>query len=1185
MTEMITVDGNEAAARIAYKVNEVIAIYPITPSSPMAEEADIWAAQEKKNLWGSIPLIMEMQSEAGAAGALHGSLQRGALTTTFTASQGLLLMIPNMFKIAGELNATVFHVAARTIATHALSIFGDHSDVMAARSTGFAFLSSGSVQEAHDFALISQVATLRSRIPFVHFFDGFRTSHELSKIESLSDETIRAMIDDKFVRQVRERALSPERPFIRGTSQNPDIFFQAREASNPFYEACPGIVKDTMHNFANLTGRRYGLFEYYGAPDAERIVVLMGSGIMAVEETIDYLMGKGEKVGFVKVRLYRPFSVDDFLSVIPGTVRNIAVLDRTKEPGSTGEPLYNDVISALFQGQKKGTALFSSIPKVIGGRYGLSSKEFTPAMIKAIFDELSKNDPKGNFTIGINDNLTGLSLQYDPEFSIEPSNQLRAVFYGAGSDGTVGANKNSIKIIGEGTSLFAQGYFVYDSMKSGSVTVSHLRFGPDPIRSIYKILKSNFIAVHQFGFLERVNVMETVQEGATFLLNSQYPPERVWDNIPKSIQEIIIEKKLRVHVINANDIAKELRLGGRINTVMQSCFFMLTSLMPLEYAIDKVKESIRKTYGKLGESVVNQNMLAVERARISLHEITVPPHASSQFNVRPPVPLDAPEFVKTRTAMMISGRGDELPVSAFNPDGTFPSGTIKYMKRNITLEMPVWDPQVCIQCGRCSFMCPHAVIRAKLFDLSQIHDVPPLFKSIPARLPSHKELTFSIAVSPEDCTGCGVCQEVCPAKNKKEPKLKAITMMYQPPSREQDIKNWDYFLSIPDYDRTKLNLSAISDDQFLTPLFEFSGACAGCGETPYLTLLSRLFGDRAVIANATGCSSIYGGNQPATPWTVNQEGRGPAWSNSLFEDNAEFGLGFRLAIDKQIEYAHELLRSLSSELGINVIDALIGANQISEQDLKDQRNRVIALVDELKKIDRPEAVALIAISDVLAQKSVWCVGGDGWAYDIGFGGLDHVLSLGKKVNILVLDTEVYSNTGGQMSKATPVGAVAKFAARGKRTSKKDLAMMAMTYGSVYIARIAMGADNNQAIKAFREAESFHGTSLIIAYSQCIGHGYDLTYGMEQQKKAVQSGYWPLLRYNPDLLIEGKNPLQIDSAPPSISLDKYIYNETRYTMLLHSKPQEAHELYKKAVNDVAMRWNWYQHWAQMNVERS
>jgi pyruvate-ferredoxin/flavodoxin oxidoreductase len=1185
MAEMITVDGNEAAARIAYKVNEVIAIYPITPSSPMAEEADIWAAQEKKNLWGSIPLIMEMQSEAGAAGAVHGSLQRGALTTTFTASQGLLLMIPNMFKIAGELNATVFHVAARTIATHALSIFGDHSDVMAARSTGFAFLSSGSVQEAHDFALISQAATLRSRVPFLHFFDGFRTSHELSKIESLSDETIRSMLDDHLVRQVRDRALSPERPFIRGTSQNPDIFFQAREASNPFYEACPGILKDTMHKFANLTGRHYGLFEYYGAPDAERMVVLMGSGVMAVEETIDYLINRGEKVGFVKVRLYRPFSVDDFLSVIPETVRTIAVLDRTKEPGSTGEPLYNDVVSALYQGLKKGTASFSSMPDVIGGRYGLSSKEFTPAMVKAVFDEISKKDHTSKFTIGINDDLTGLSLPYDPDFSIEPSNQLRAVFYGAGSDGTVGANKNSIKIIGEGTSLYAQGYFVYDSMKSGSVTVSHLRFGPDQIRSTYKILKSNFIAVHQFGFLERVNVMETVQDGAVFLLNSQYSPERVWENMPKSIQEKIIEKKLRVHIINANDIAKELRLGGRINTVMQSCFFMLTSLMPVEYAIDKIKESIRKTYGKLGDSVVNQNLQAVDRARISLHEIIVPPQVSSQFDVRSPVPLDAPEFVKTRTAMMISGRGDELPVSTFDPDGTFPSGTIKYMKRNITLEMPVWDPEVCIQCGRCSTMCPHAVIRAKLFNPSEIPNLPPTIKSIPARLPSHKGLAFAIAVSPEDCTGCGVCQEVCPAKNKKEPKLKAITMVHKPPSREQEIKNWDYFLSIPDYDRTKLNLSAVSDDQFLTPLFEFSGACAGCGETPYLTLLSRLFGDRAVIANATGCSSIYGGNQPATPWTVNQEGRGPAWSNSLFEDNAEFGLGFRLAIDKQIEYAHELLRSLSSELGSNVVDSIIGSNQKSEQDLKDQRNRVTILIDELKKIDKPESAALLAISDVLVQKSVWCVGGDGWAYDIGFGGLDHVLSLGKKVNILVLDTEVYSNTGGQMSKSTPVGAVAKFAARGKRTSKKDLAMMAMTYGSVYVARIAMGADNNQTIKAFREAESFHGTSLIIAYSQCIGHGYDLKFGMEQQKKAVQSGYWPLLRYNPDLLIEGKNPLQIDSAPPSISLDKYIYNETRYTMLLHSKPQEAHELYKKAVEDVAMRWKLYQHWAQMNVERS
>jgi pyruvate-ferredoxin/flavodoxin oxidoreductase len=1184
MNEMITVDGNEAAARVAYKVNEVIAIYPITPSSTMAEDADIWAAQEKKNLWGTIPLIVEMQSEAGASGAVHGSLQRGALTTTFTASQGLLLMIPNMYKIAGELNSTVFHVAARTIATHALSIFGDHSDVMATRSTGFALLSAASVQEAHDFALISQAASLRSRVPFIHFFDGFRTSHELSKIESLSNETIRSMIDDNLVQKIRERALSPDRPFIRGTSQNPDIFFQASEASNSFYNACPGIVKDSMHQFEKLTGRHYGLFEYYGAPDADRIIVLMGSGIMAVEETIDYLRENGKKVGFIKVRLYRPFSVVDFLGVIPETVRNIAVLDRTKEPGSTGEPLYNDVVSALFQGLKKGIFSNRSIPGVTGGRYGLSSKEFTPSMIKAVFDELSKPDPRSNFTIGINDDLTFTSLPYDPDFSIEPTNRLRAVFYGSGADGTVSANKNSIKIVGEETSMHVQGYFVYDSMKSGSVTVSHLRFGPDPIRSTYRIFKSNFIAVHQFGFLERVNIMETVEEKAMFLLNSKYPPEQVWDDIPESIQDTINKKQLRLYTINANGIASESGLGGRINTVMQSCFFMLTSLMPLEHAIDKIKDAIRNTYGRRGDVIVNKNIQAVEAARSSLFEIAIPREATSQFDIRPPVPSDAPEFVKTRTAMMIAGRGDELPVSVFHPDGTFPSGTIKYMKRNITQDMPVWDPQVCIQCGRCSLMCPHAVIRAKLFDPSGINDSPPAFKSAPARMPAHKGLAFTIAVSPEDCTGCGVCQEVCPAKNKKDPKLKAVTMVFNPPSREQEIKNWNYFLAIPDYNRTNLNLSTANDVQYLTPLFEFSGACAGCGETPYLTLLSRLFGDRAIIANATGCSSIYGGNQPATPWTVNQEGKGPAWSNSLFEDNAEFGLGFRLAIDKQIEYAHELLYGLRSELGTNIVDELIGANQTSEQDLKEQRTRVVSLVKKLKQIEKPEAAALTAISDVLVKKSVWCIGGDGWAYDIGFGGLDHVISLGKKVNILVLDTEVYSNTGGQMSKATPVGAVAKFAALGKRTSKKDLAMIAMTYGSVYVAKIALGADNSQAIKAFREAESFHGTSLIIAYSQCIGHGYDLVYGMEQQKKAVQSGYWPLMRYNPDLLAEGKNPLQIDSATPSISLDKYIYNETRYTMLLHSNPQEAHELYKKAVDDVAMRWKWYQHWAQMNVER-
>ena len=1185
MSEMITVDGNEAAARIAYKVNEVIAIYPITPSSPMAEEADIWAAQEKKNIWGSIPLIVEMQSEAGASGVVHGSLQRGALTTTFTASQGLLLMIPNMYKIAGELNATVFHVAARTVATHALSIFCDHSDIMAARSTGFAFLSSSSVQEAHDFALISQAATLRSRVPFIHFFDGFRTSHELSKIHSLSDETIISMIDGHLVQQFRHRALSPDRPFIRGTSQNPDIFFQAREAANPFYDACPVVVKDTMLHFAQLTGRQYGLFDYYGAPDAERVIVLMGSGITAAEEAVDYLNSKGESVGLVKVRLFRPFSIDDFLNVLPGKVRAIAVLDRTKEPGSTGEPLYTDVVSSIYQGLKKGKCRFESFPRVISGRYGLSSKEFTPAMVTAIFEELSKQDPKPVFTIGIDDDITRMSLPYKHDFSIEPSNQLRAVFYGAGSDGTVGANKNTIKIIGKNTSLYAQGYFIYDSMKSGSITVSHLRFGPEPIRSSYRINKSNFIAVHQFGFLERVNVLETVQNGATLLLNCQFQSEQVWENIPRSIQKKIIENNLHVYVINAKAIAEELGLGGRINTIMQTCFFMLTSLMPFDFAVDKIKDSIRSTYGRRGESVVTINLQAVERAQGKLHKLNIPQEATSKIDVRPPVPSDAPEFVKTRTALMIAGRGDDLPVSAFDPDGTFPSGTIQYMKRSITLKMPVWDPQVCIQCGRCSLMCPHSVIRAKLFNLSEIKNVPEGFKTVPARLPSHKGLTYTIAVSPEDCTGCSVCEEVCPARNKLEPKLKAITMKYDPPGRNQDIKNWSYFLSIPDYDRTELNTSAVSDIQFLTPLFEFSGACAGCGETPYLTLLSRLFGDRAIIANATGCSSIYGGNQPATPWTINQEGKGPAWSNSLFEDNAEFGLGFRLAIDKQIEYAHELLYMLASEIGVELVKSIIEADQNGEQGIRDQRNRVKELADKLNVIDRPEAVSLSAISDVLVRKSVWCVGGDGWAYDIGFGGLDHVISLGKKVNILVLDTEVYSNTGGQMSKSTPVGAVAKFAARGKRTSKKDLAMMAMTYGSVYVAKVAIGADNNQTIKAFREAEEFHGTSLIIAYSQCIGHGYDLAIGMEQQKKAVKSGHWPLLRFNPDLLHQGKNPLQIDSASPSITLDKYIYNETRYTMLQHSDSQSAQDLYNKAVENVERRFKWLDYWAKMNVERS
>lgn len=1184
MNESITVDGNEAAAIVAYKTNEVIAIYPITPASPMGEESDIWSALEKKNIWGSVPLVIEMQSEAGAAGAVHGALQRGALTTTFTASQGLLLMIPNMYKIAGELNSTVFHIASRAIATHALSIFGDHSDVMAARSTGFAFLASSSVQEAHDFALISQAATLQSRVPFLHFFDGFRTSHELSKIKVLPDDIIRAMIDDHLVRQVRERALSPDHPFIRGTSQNPDIFFQAREAANPFYNDCPGIVKETMSQFARFTGRHYRLFDYYGAPDAERILVLMGSGCLAVEETIDDLMKKGDKVGLIKVRLYRPFSVEDFVELLPGTVRSIAVLDRTKEPGSTGEPLYNDVVAAMFQGVRKGTARFDKIPEVIGGRYGLSQKEFTPSMIIAIYNELSKNNPREKFTIGIEDDVTGLSLKYQTEISIEPSDQFRAVFYGTGADGTVGANKNSIKIIGDDTSLYVQGYFIYDSMKSGSVTVSHLRFGKDPIRSTYRIQKSDFIAVHQFGLLKKLNVMETAHDGTLLLLNSQYTDSEVWNYLPGNIQEIIISKNMKVFVINADAIAKECGLGSRINTIMQTCFFILTPLIPLESAKENIKKMIRSTYGKRGEIIVDSNIRAVEQAGIHLHEVNIPKDATSTIKMRDPVPPDAPEQVKYQTAKMIAGKGDDLPVSAFNPDGTFPSGTIKYMKRDITQIVPVWDPQVCIQCGRCSLMCPHAVIRAKLFDPSLVQ-VSSTLPHVPSRFLSHKGKNFTIAVSPLDCTGCGVCQEVCPARNKREPKLKAVTMENNPAVREQQILNWNDFLAIPDYDRTLLDVSSVGDIQYLTPLFEFSGACAGCGETPYLTLLSRLFGDRAIIANATGCSSIYGGNEPATPWTVNQSGKGPAWSNSLFEDNAEFGLGFRLAIDKEIEYAHELLRSLRSEIGSDIVNELINARQDTEQLLLDQRSRVSELVGRLNKFDKKEAVALKAISDVLVKKSVWCVGGDGWAYDIGFGGLDHVLSLGKKVNILVLDTEIYSNTGGQMSKATPPGAVAKFAARGKRTSRKDLVMMAMTYGSVYVARVAMGADNNHTVKAFREAEAFSGTSLIIAYSQCIGHGYDLKVGMEQQKKAVRCGYWPLMRYNPDLLNSGQNPLQIDSAPPSLSLEEYIYNETRYTMLLHSNPEEARELYKKAATDVGIRWKWYKHWAEMAYERS
>ena len=1181
----VTIDGNTAAAHTAYHLNEVVTIYPITPSSAMGELADLWAAERKPNIWGTVPQITEMQSEGGASGAVHGALQRGALTTTFTASQGLLLMIPNMFKIAGELTSTVFNVAARSVACHALSIFGDHSDVMATRGTGFALLASNSVQEAMDFPLIAQAATLESRVPFLHFFDGFRTSHEESKVELLTTEDMRSLINDDLVRAHRKRALSPDRPFIRGTAQNPDVFFQARETVNSYYLTCPDMVQKVMDKFEKVVGRRYELFQYFGAEDAERIIVLMGSGAETTEETVEYLMKQGEKVGLIKVRLYRPFSVKHFINSLPVTVKIISTLDRTKEPGSIGEPLYTDIVTAIQEGVSMGVSHFKDTPKIIGGRYGLSSKEFTPAMIKGLFDEMKKDIPKNHFTIGINDDLTHTSISYNPDFSIEPTDRTRAVFYGLGSDGTVGANKNSIKIIGEETDNYAQGYFVYDSRKAGSLTISHLRFGPTPIHSTYLVNRANFVACHQFSFLERYDVLKTAQPGAVFLLNSPYSAEEVWDHLPYSIQQTIIEKKLRLFVIDAFKIAKEVGLGGRINTIMQVCFFSLSNIIPIKQATKAIKNFIEKTYGQKGEKIVNTNFAGVDNALANLHEVKVPDKATRKLSERSSIPVEAPEFVKKVTAKIIAGQGDDLPVSVFSPDGTFPSGTTQWEKRNIAQEIPTWDPNTCIQCGKCVMVCPHAVIRAKVYVPKLLSSAPNSFKSVDPKNSQFKGMKFTLQVSPEDCTGCGLCVENCPAKNKTNPNLKAINMVTQPPIREQEVKNWEFFLEIPEVDRRELKLNAVRNIQYLQPLFEFSGSCAGCGETPYVKLLSQLFGDRALIANATGCSSIYGGNLPTTPWTFNKEGRGPAWSNSLFEDNAEFGFGMRLALDKQVEYAFELVDRLSSEIGDDLVREIKNADQSTERGLQEQRDRVKVLEKKLKKIEKVEAEDLLSLIDVLAKKSVWIVGGDGWAYDIGYGGLDHVIAQRRKVNILVLDSETYSNTGGQMSKATPLGAIAKFAAGGKRTYKKDLAMMAISYGDVYVARVAMGANDAQVIKAFQEAEAFNGPSLIIAYSHCISHDYNLVHGLEQQKLAVQSGYWPLLRYNPDLTKEGKNPFQLDSKAPSIPLEEYVYNENRYKMLTRTNPEVAKKLLKQAQEEVLRRWKMCEYLAALTFEKN
>ncbi len=1184
--QKVTLDGNEAVARVAYKLNEVIAIYPITPSSAMGEWADQWAAEGKPNLWGTTPSVVEMQSEGGAAGAVHGALQTGSLATTFTASQGLLLMIPNMFKIAGELTAAVFHVTARSIAAHALSIYGDHSDVMTVRSTGWGMLASNSVQEAHDFALIAQAAALEARVPFVHFFDGFRTSHEVMKIEALTDEDLQAMIDESLVQAHRARGLSPEHPAMRGSAQNPDVFFQGREAVNPYYKVCPAIAQNAMDRFAELTGRQYHLFDYVGAPDAERVIVLMGSGAEAVEETVEYLRAAspGEKVGVIKVRLYRPFAVEQFIQVVPPTVKAVAVLDRTKEPGSAGEPLYQDVVTAFAEALSNGA--FSHLPRLIGGRYGLSSKEFTPAMVKAVFDELKKKQPKNHFTVGIVDDVMQTSLDCDRAFNIESQDTTRALFYGLGSDGTVGANKNSIKIIGEDTDNYAQGYFVYDSKKSGSVTVSHLRFGPRPIRATYLVSSANFVACHQFSFLERVDMLQAAEPGAVFLLNSPYGPDTVWEHLPRPVQKQILDKRLRFFVIDAYKVARETGMGGRLNTIMQTCFFAVSGVLPKDEAIAAIKHTIEKTYGKRGEAVVKKNFDAVDQTLAHLAEVnlagrTVSPTAPA---LRPPVAAEAPAFVQAVTAKIIAGQGDALPVSAMPVDGTFPTGTAQWEKRNLALEIPVWDPAVCIQCGKCVLVCPHAVIREKVYDPAQLAGAPETFKSAPARWKEFSTQSYTLQVSPEDCTGCALCVEVCPAKNKSETRLKAINMAPQPPLREAERANWQFFLGLPEIDRQMINPNSVKDSQLLQPLFEFSGACAGCGETPYLKLLSQLFGDRALIANATGCSSIYGGNLPTTPWAQNKEGCGPAWSNSLFEDNAEFGLGFRLTLDKQGEYARELLRRLENEIGGELTAALLTADQSTGAGIAAQRQRVKELKSRLenKKLEI-EATSnlqspisnLLSLADVLVKRSVWIVGGDGWAYDIGYGGLDHVLASGRNVNLLVLDTEVYSNTGGQASKSTPRAAVAKFAAAGKGLPKKDLGMLAMAYGNVYVARVAMGANDAQTIKAFLEAEAYNGPSLIIAYSHCLMHGYDLRYGLEQQKKAVQTGYWPLYRYNPAIGGNGHNPFTLDSKAPSLTLDKYVYNETRYSMLMQINEAEAERLLKLAQEDVNRRWKQYE----------
>jgi pyruvate-ferredoxin/flavodoxin oxidoreductase len=1179
--EILTIDGNEAAARVAYKLSEVIAIYPITPSSTMGEWSDEWAAKGGKNLWGTVPSVIEMQSEAGAAGTVHGALQSGALSTTFTSSQGFLLMIPNMFKIAGELTATVFHVAARAIATHALSIFGDHSDVMAARSTGWAMLSSCSVQEVMDLALIAQASTLEARVPFVHFFDGFRTSHEVSKVEGLSDEDLRAMIDDRLVREHRARALSPSHPVLRGSAQNPDVFFQSREAANPYYAAVPGIVERAMKKFALVTGRKYELFQYVGAPDAERVIIIMGSGAETVQETVEHLNAAGEKVGVLKVRLYRPFSVEHFVKALPKSVTSIAVLDRSKEPGATGEALYMDVVTSLSEAFGSPLPPLKSFPRIIGGRYGLASREFTPAMVKAVFDQLNRAVPKNHFTVGINDDVSMTSLDYDESFTTEAADVVRALFYGLGSDGTVGANKNSIKIIGENTDSYVQGYFEYDSKKSGASTISHLRFGKRPIHSTYLIDKASFIAFHQWPLLERFDALEHAQQGATLLLNSIYGPADVWDKLPRHLQMDIIAKQIKLYVIDAYDVAAKTGMGGLINTIMQTCFFAISGVMPREDAIAAIKHYIKKTYSHKGDAIVQQNFKAVDETLAHLHEVGVPALATSTFENPPTVSDRAPAFVRSVTSWIMAGKGNQLPVSALPVDGTFPVGTSEWEKRNLALEIPVWESDICIQCNKCVMVCPHACIRAKVYDGTPLEYAPDTFKSVNYKGVEFKNMQYSLQVGPEDCTGCTLCVEVCPVESKTQKGLKALNMRPQPPLRNAERANYEFFLSLRDPDRTKVRIDTVKGSQLLQPLFEYSGACSGCGETPYIKLMSQLFGDHAMIANATGCSSIFGGNLPTAPWTINAEGNGPAWSNSLFEDNAEFGLGMRVTLDKHFEMAKELVEKMKSEIGDELAGELLHADQSNEKGINEQRDRVKALKKKLRQLMTPDALNLISLADELVKRSVWIVGGDGWAYDIGYGGLDHVLASGRNVNILVLDTEVYSNTGGQTSKSTPRGAVARFSAAGKSSAKKDLAMLAMTYGNVYVAKVALGANEAQTLKAFIEAEAYDGPSIIIAYSHCIAHGFEIADGLTHQNSAVEAGYWQLFRYNPALIAKGENPFKLDSKPAKTDLKTFLDSEMRFKQLMKTDPERAALLDKEAQDDATTKWSMYEHLAGRN----